>query len=95
LSGRKIKNAQQFKNALIEVDLSQLNEEIITLIQDKMFDDSVFKKLRETPFEKFEDAPDGEKVSFCVTHNNQLIFFSCWLCCHMLPICQSVCVPFF
>lgn len=70
LSGRQIKNATQFKNSLIEVDLKELNEEIIMLIQDKMFDESVFKKLRETPIEKFIDAPDGERVSFTVSSFN-------------------------
>lgn len=63
MSGRKIKNPEEFKNALIEIDLSHLNEEIVMLVQEKMFDESVFKKLRETPLEKFDDAPDGERVS--------------------------------
>lgn len=62
LSGRKIKEAEKFKNALIEIDLSVLDEELISLIQEKLPDESIFKKLRETPFEKFENAPDGERL---------------------------------
>jgi hypothetical protein len=63
LSARKIKDANEFKRVLIEIDKTQINEEIIMLVQEKLLDDSVFEKLRETPIEKFKDAPDGEIVS--------------------------------
>lgn len=57
-----MKDAERFKDALIEVDMKYLNEEIIVIIQENLPEESIFKKLRETPPEKFADAPDGEKV---------------------------------
>lgn len=43
--------------------MQRLSEETITLVQQKLLEPDIMKKLRETPMERFKDAPGGEKVS--------------------------------
>lgn len=42
--------------------MSKLDEETLEIVRASLFDESILKKLRETPIANFSNAPGGEQV---------------------------------
>ncbi|KAI6235388.1 hypothetical protein M3Y95_00046600 [Aphelenchoides besseyi] len=72
LGARTIPDVRAFKTALLHVDLKSLSEDTVSLVQGALLEPNVLKQLRETPIEKFENAPNGEKLIATLSHIKDL-----------------------
>ncbi|KAI6188181.1 RNA helicase [Aphelenchoides besseyi] len=72
LGARTIPDVKAFKTALLLVDLKYLSEDTVSLVQGALLEPNVLKQLRETPIEKFENAPNGEQLIATLSHIKDL-----------------------